>query len=309
MLLRIGVILTAPIAATLGAFALPGIAPRTIRQASVSDMKALAHYTQFARAAYCSESKLRAWKCGEACADVPDFQPTLVAGDGGLIQTHFVGFWPEQSAVVVAHQGTDPMKIAPILTDINILLVPIDYILFPGAPKGTRVHDGFQLEHGKTAINIKQEVEKLMELYDIHKIYTIGHSLGGALAILDGLYLSLQFPDASVETIVYGAPRVGNAQFADFVSSELHDLTRVNNKKGKIYPIPALPPRWLGFKHPQGEMHFLKLGSAVHCDGEDNDIDDQCTARTVHEPVLATGNLLDHLGPYEGTHMGTIYCN
>ncbi|KAL0072453.1 hypothetical protein AAF712_000216 [Marasmius tenuissimus] len=206
MLLRLGIYLTA-LVATLGASALPGIAPRTIRQASASDMKALSHYTQFARAAYCSKSKLSAWKCGEACADVPNFQPTLVAGDGGLIQTHFVGFWPEQSAVVVAHQGTDPMQITSILTDINIFLVPIDPILFPGAPKGTKVHDGFQLEHGKTAINIKQEVEKLMGLYDIRKIYTIGHSLGGALAILDGLYLSLQFPEASIETIVYGAPR------------------------------------------------------------------------------------------------------
>ncbi|KAL0565816.1 hypothetical protein V5O48_016201 [Marasmius crinis-equi] len=174
----------------------------------------------------------------------------------------------------------------PVLTDLNILRVPIDPLLFPGAPPGTKVHWGFQLEHERSAERIKLEVAKLMELHKVYKIYTIGHSLGGALAILDALFLSLQFPAASVETIVYGAP----------------------------HPVPVLPPKWLGFKHPQGELHFAKSGSAVYCDGEDNEIDTQCEDLTVHEPFALTGNVMDHrlpsikMGPYEGIHIGSIYC-
>ena len=64
---------------------------------------------------------------------------------------------------------------------------------------------------------------------------------------------------------------------------------------------------------------FLPLGS-------DNDVDPQCQIRSV--PNIVVGNLLDHvsprcyrrkatlrywlnhqLGPYDGIHIGTIYCN
>jgi predicted lipase len=45
----------------------------------------------------------------------------------------------------------------------------------------------------------------------------IGHSLGGALAELDALYLTLNLPsNISIKAVTYGTPRVGNHAFARF---------------------------------------------------------------------------------------------
>jgi hypothetical protein len=41
--------------------------------------------------------------------------------------------------------------------------------------------------------------------------------------------------------------------------------------------------------------------------GDDNAIDKECQVLSV--PVLAAGKLLNHLGPYEGIWIGTIFCN
>lgn len=64
-----------------------------------------------------------------ACDALPGFQPTVVGGDGDAVQNCepitlefiltefivsnqvFVGYWPDQDTVVVAHQGTDPTKL------------------------------------------------------------------------------------------------------------------------------------------------------------------------------------------------------
>lgn len=80
----------------------------------------------------------------------------------------------------------------------------------------------------------------------------VGHSLGGALAELDALYLTLNLPsDTSIKAITYGTPRVGNPAFAALIDSKVHfpgqihccelyrllllqvpNFRRINNEKG-----------------------------------------------------------------------------
>jgi hypothetical protein len=40
--------------------------------------------------------------------------------------------------------------------------------------------------------------------------------------------------------------------------------------------------------------------------GDDDATDAQCTIASV--PNVMEGNILDHLGPYEGIYIGDIYC-
>ncbi len=42
------------------------------------------------------------------------------------------------------------------------------------------------------------------------------------------------------------------------------------------------------------------------CPGDDDATDAQCTIATV--PNIFVGNILDHLGPYEGIFVGTLAC-
>jgi len=261
-------------------------------------------YIEFARAAYCKPSKIAGWKCGGACRAVPGFEPTLRGGDGDEIQYYYVGFWPAQSAVVVAHQGTDPLELKADLTDLEIEFVALDPTLFPNVPSDVQVHLGFATEHKKTASLILAEVKNLMAKYSSTHVILIGHSLGGALAELDTLYMRLNLPGGTrVQGATFGTPRVGNAAWATFFDAQVTEFKRVNNKRDLV---PTLPPYGLGFRHPSGEIHIDSSGNPVVCPGPDDDVDPGCSDLTV--PTFLEGSLWDHLGPYQGIFIGTIFC-
>lgn len=144
----------------------------------------------------------------DACVALPGFIPTLTGGDGddtqfcehrfasislflaSLIEHErqtildFVGYWPNESAVVVAHQGTDPnemyvplalkalvtppyrmLRRLAVLTDIQFHFMALDPDLFPDIPNDIEVHSGFATEHMKTASQTLTEVERLMNEY------------------------------------------------------------------------------------------------------------------------------------------------
>lgn len=132
----------------------------------------------------------------------------------------------------------------------------------------------------------------------------VGHSLGGALAELDALFMTMNLPSSiHVKGVTYGTPRVGNPAYATFFDSEVPDFERINNESD---PIPIVPGRDLGFSHVHGEIHIVSPGDAVACPGDDDATDAQCTISTV--PNIFVSDILDHLGPYQGIYIGTIYC-
>ncbi|KAI1789472.1 alpha/beta-hydrolase [Ganoderma leucocontextum] len=292
------------LALSASATALPALETRAATELSASQLDSYSPFTQFARAAYCASSKLIPWNCGEACAANADFQPSLTGGDGNDIQLYFVGYWPDQNAVVVAHQGTDPTQFLSDLTDIDIGLENLDSTLFPGVSSAVQVHSGFADQHAKTATTILGEVKKLLSSSGASTVVAIGHSLGGALAELDAMFFTLNLPSSvHVKAVTYGTPRVGNPAWASLFDTNVSDFVRIDNMKD---PIPIVPGRFLGFQHPHGEIHIMSAGEAYSCPGDDDATDSQCTISQV--PNIAVSNLLDHLGPYDGIYVGTLFC-
>ncbi|KAJ3485781.1 hypothetical protein NLI96_g4725 [Meripilus lineatus] len=267
------------------------------------DISTLAPYTQLARAAYCPPSRIKNWGCGQACNAIPGFQPTIMGGDGGAVQYYFVGYWPSQNSVVVAHQGTDPFNAFAVLTDANLFLRSPSQALFPGLPSDISVHGGFLDQHEITATVIMAEVKRLLATKLSNKVILVGHSMGGALAHLDALSIRLQMPLVQLKVVTYGLPRVGNPAYAQYFDLMVPDAVRINNQRDVI---PIIPGRSLGFQHTHGEIHLTTATQAVACSGTDNAVDAQCTIPTV--PNIFVGNVLDHLGPYLGIPIGTIYC-
>ncbi|KAI0699167.1 alpha/beta-hydrolase [Cerioporus squamosus] len=285
------------------AAALPTLQARAVTQLSSSDLSALAPFTHFAGATYCGLDTITAWSC-TACKSVPGFQPTLVGGDGNAIQQYFVGRWADQKAIVVAHEGTDPTQFLSDLTDVNLFTKSLDTTLFPGVPSSVQVHGGFADEHAKTAAPILAEVKSLLATTGYTNVFLVGHSLGGALAELDAMFMTLNLPSSvHVKGVTYGTPRVGNPAWATLFDSKVADFEHINNQDD---PIPIVPGRSLGFQHPHGEIHILGAGDAVACPGDDDATDAQCTISSV--PNVFESDLVDHLGPYEGIYVGTIFC-
>jgi predicted lipase len=100
--------------------------------------------------------------------------------------------------------------------------------------------------HASTASAILSAVQNTLSTQGLSSVTVVGHSLGGALALLDGVFFSLQLPkDVTVNVISYGIPRVGNQAFANFVDRQLSGrraVTHVNNRED---PIPIVPHMFL----------------------------------------------------------------
>ncbi|KAJ7589465.1 lipase [Mycena floridula] len=267
-------------------------------------------YTSYASAAYCKPLTIAAWNCGANCRANPSFLPTASGGNGGTVQYWFVGWDPVLKTVVVSHQGTDPLKLASLVTDLELLLVELDSRLFPGVSSAVRVHEGFAAEQSQTATSILSAAKDAISKHSASSVTLVGHSLGAALSLLDAVYLSLHLPSSiKISVIGYGMPRVGNQAFADYIDSHIHSLTRINNKED---PIPVLPSRVLDYHHASGEIHIVDSGVWTVCPGQDN-TDSRCSTGddsalnilAGYIDDIAAGNIQgDHNGPYNGIRMG-----
>ncbi|KAH9841584.1 Alpha/Beta hydrolase protein [Rhodofomes roseus] len=281
--------------------------PASVTTLSSSEVSAFEPYEQLARAAYCSSSSVTDWSCGEACSAVSGFETTTAGGDGDSIQLYYVGYWPSENAVVVAHQGTDPTQFLSDLTDVDIATENLNSTLFPGVSSSVWVHSGFANEQAQTASIVLEATQSIIASKGATTVICVGHSLGGALAELDAVFFTLNLPsDIQVVGRTFGTPRVGNPAWASLVDSSVPDFTRMNNVDD---PIPIVPGRALGFQHPETELHVVSDDTyeVVACPGNDDATDSDCTISSV--PNIFDADLLNHLGPYPGgIHMGTIYC-
>jgi len=254
-------------------------------------------YTYYAKAVYCLTPTIMSWSCGPACAGNVGFKPVAGGGDGGAIQYWYVGYDPKIHTVIVAHQGTNTSHLKALLTDANTGKTGLSSSLFPNLPSGIEVHRGFQDEHAKTAAAILANVQLTMSRYNVNSVTMVGHSLGAALALLEAVYLPKHLPKTTVfQSVVYGLPRVGNKDFANYVDANVR-LTHINNLKD---PMPIIPGKFMGYVHPAGEVHIEASGKWAICPGHDNP-SPECIVGTVSS--IFSANETNHDGPYNGIHM------
>ncbi|KZP01504.1 alpha/beta-hydrolase [Calocera viscosa TUFC12733] len=285
----------------LGAYASP-LPRQTVTQIAVSTIDAYSPYTQFARAAYCPITETASWSCGQACAANAGFVPYATGGDDDDTPYYFIGYWPTENAAVVAHEGTDPTQFLSLLVDADFFLENLDSTLFPGLSSSIEAHSGFLAAHSRSAATVLSAVQQVISDHGVTNVITIGHSLGGAIALLDAVYLPLHLPSTiTFRSVLYGLPRVGNPSFAEYVDANVN-LVHITNM---LDPIPIVPGEFLGFAQPQGEEHIIGGTDWVACAGDDNPSVD-CSTGAV--PTILTSNIVDHLGPYNGIYIGTIYC-
>ncbi|KAI6010401.1 Alpha/Beta hydrolase protein [Pisolithus microcarpus] len=271
---------------------------QSITGLTTSQIDSYTPYTYYASAGYCTAAQTLAWDCGTNCQANSDFLPVASGGNGDSVQYWYVGYDPSLDTVIVAHQGTDPSEILPLVTDADFFLTSLDSSLFPGISSDIEVHNGFMNAQASTATEVLAAVQTTMSKYGTTTVTVVGHSLGAAISLLDSVYLPLHLPSGtSFQTITYGLPRVGNQAFANYVDANLH-LTHINNKED---PIPILPGMFLGYVHPAGEVHIEDSGEWAACPGQDNP-STQCIVGDV--PTILQGDESAHDGPYNGIEMG-----
>ena len=59
--------------------------------------------------------------------------------------------------------------------------------------------------------------------------------------------------------------QVGNQAFANYVDAQTNTpITHINNMED---PVPIVPPIWLDYHHPSGEIHIQDSGVWSACPG------------------------------------------
>ncbi|KAF8677549.1 Alpha beta-hydrolase [Rhizoctonia solani] len=278
-------------------YAAPTNVPRAgVTALAASQVAAYKPYTLLTRAGYCPASKTATWSCGS-------FVPYASGGDGVVTPYWYVGYYPAISSVVVANQGTDPSKLyVPFFLFVRWYPSMAELLAFKRLPTTLKAHGGFLDAQGRGASAKLAAVKKALATYPGATVATVGHSLGGAISLLDAVYLKRQISGIKLKVVTYGQPRVGNSAFASWVDANLSDISRITNEKDIV---PIVPGRGLGFAHSSGEKHILAPGSWVACAGQDN-TDGQCTTGAVSN--ILVGDVNDHGGPYEGIHVGSDEC-
>lgn len=284
--------------------ALPTPIPRAgVTTLTATEIASFKPYALLSRAGYCPASKTATWSCGTACAELPGMVVYASGGDGVVTPYWFVGYYPALQSVVVSNQGTDASKFVPLLIDADFRLDQLDTTLFPGVSSSVKTHNGFQEAQERGAKAKLAAIKKAMSERSTSLVTLTGHSLGGAISLIDALYLSINLPSAKLKVVTHGMPRVGNPEFAALIDTKITDLAHINNEKDIV---PIVPGRGLGFQHPSGEKHIVSPGNWVACAGRDN-TDAKCTIGTVSN--ILVGDLNDHGGPYDGISIGSDWCS
>jgi hypothetical protein len=279
------------------------IEPRAVRTLSQGDVSSFKPYTLFSRAGYCKTSQTSNWSC-KPCKDLPEFEVFQTGGDGTDSPSWFVGYYPPLDTVIVSHQGTNSSDPVSYFTDIDILQQQLDPRLFPGVGGGPWVHEGFLGKHDESALDILDAVNRVLDAKpSTTKVAVTGHSLGAAIATINGVFLSLHLPsDISIKVVGYASPRVGNGAWASLVDELVPDHHRINNNHDLV---GILPGRHFGYSHAAGEIHITGTKWA-DCPGRDSTAM-SCTIATV--PNILLGKAADHRGPYDGVTLSHHECD
>ncbi|CAM0944990.1 unnamed protein product [Alopecurus aequalis] len=117
--------------------------------------------------------------------------------------------------------------------------------------------------------DVMDEVRRLMEKYKGEElsITVVGHSLGGALALLVADEIATTVPDAPpVAVVSFGGPKVGNAAFAEKLKkSGKVNVLRIVNAGDMVTKVPGVAPRL-----PLTKEQYQHVGAELRIDSKNS---------------------------------------
>lgn len=250
-------------------------------------------FSRYAAASYCLlPSVLREWTCSGHCESSATRGTTDIEVHDDLLSglKFYVAVNHQRKSVIISFRGS----LSPQSFLLDAFIFFTKYTGHPKAPKDASVHAGFMTAYENLAPHVRKLVTPLLR--PGYTIDMTGHSLGGSLAVLCALDFHRRLKGANIRVFTYGQPRTGNRVFADFFSTVgINHITRMTNKRDLI---PNMPPKFLGYAHHCGEMHFTSDGRAPPCKKK-RCKDALCEDAQCIQKNWSKGSIIDHLKAWD----------
>ncbi|KXN70746.1 alpha/beta-hydrolase [Conidiobolus coronatus NRRL 28638] len=196
-------------------------------------------YLPYASLAYCKPEVLEAWSCKlcKSSSLKDDIEYTPLYNDY-YNTTGFIITNKPQKTIILSYKGSKNtvnwiMNLKSTYTNLT-LDKPFE---------NAKIHSGFHEMADSLYNQTKESLQRSIAQYPDYKIIATGHSMGGALAVLNTLQLVLDkvLTWDKVTVVTFGQPRVGNKDFVNFMDSQTTSITRVNREGDPVPTVPTPP--------------------------------------------------------------------
>lgn len=134
------------------------------------------------------------------------------------------------NTIYVCFRGTSSIKDSIIDVDIN------QSTFFN---ENVKIHNGFLKQYLSCRELLQYHLQHIIaDFPDIKTIVSCGHSLGGALATIAAIDISLWFTNHNLKCFTIGSPRVGNKAFCKLFTDKIKNTYRLVNHSDPIQYIP-----------------------------------------------------------------------
>lgn len=207
--------------------------------------------------------------CLSRCDEFPTFELVTTWNTGPLLSDScgYIAYDhnPLNPRIVLAFRGT--YSIANTIIDLQT--GTHEYVPYLGenvtsstsAPPcaNCTVHSGFLKSWLHTREVIIPQLNEALLQYPKYQVELVGHSLGGAVALLAGLEFQARGWEPRITT--FGEPKVGNQAFAAHIDAEFVGEIEKSMYRRVTHaddPVVLLPPTEWGYRPHAGELYISK---------------------------------------------------
>ncbi|KAI9010312.1 lipase [Phycomyces nitens] len=231
--------------------------------ASTAKIASLKTQFSLADSAYCDTVIAGKWTCSTC---LPSYTLIKTFSVGSHDATGYIARNDKTKEIELVYRGS---------ASIDNWIANLEFIRKDYPPvAGASVHIGFYDSYIQSQSIVLTTVRAQLTSYPSYRIVVTGHSLGGAIAPFAALDLYQRDSRISNENIfiyTYGGPRIGNDEFAYYLTSTGITYERtVNNRDIVVH----LPPQSFGYLHAGVEYWITSDTSVVKICGTSLDSDD-----------------------------------
>ncbi|MEW5299856.1 MAG: hypothetical protein WDW36_002830 [Sanguina aurantia] len=245
-------------------------------QLNLTRANLFAHFTAIA---YCSIPDLLVqWNCTR-CKQIAGFQPVSVVRDSRWNLLAYIGYYspPERHRRITCTPSRRP----------------------PHA----LIHAGFYSLWAQSELlpGVTQAVAGLLVLHPDAALYSVGHSMGAAVAQLCALDMKFMYNISHVGCYTYGAPRVGNQAYQELFNLQIAESWRFTHGRDIV---PSVPLQYMGFHHVSNEVWLVDVESSAGSETKVLMCDESGEDPSCHNSACYLGlctSVMDHL-----TYMGNV---